>query len=288
MPGAGRSPILQAMQLRKRPSNLTAPATEALADRDIGVWVSAGLGAISGLLLGVSLFAPAVWLYPVIRDWTNGHVLLENCEGTVWQGSARLILAGGAGSHDAAVLPGRVQWNVTLHRDFAEMAFHADCCTTDAQRLRIFPSLQSWTATLLPAESTWPSTVLAGFGAPWNSVQLDGALHLTSPGLSLTSTASRFTLAGAMTLQAIDMRSRLSGTLPMGTYQLDLRGGLRPVLQLNTVQGSLQLNGSGFWSGSRLHMQVMGKSNDSQRTELTDLLNFLGQHEGMLSFDIPA
>ena len=79
--------------------------------RDIP-WGWAVGGAFTGFLLALLAFAPARWLTDAVANFTNGQVLLADARGTVWDGSARLVLTGGAGSVDAAALPGRIGWQL--------------------------------------------------------------------------------------------------------------------------------------------------------------------------------
>ena len=69
-------------------------------------WAWAGAGALLGLLTTLILQAPAAWLAAAIGQSTDGKLLLSEARGTVWSGSARLQLSGGAGSRDLSALPG--------------------------------------------------------------------------------------------------------------------------------------------------------------------------------------
>ena len=73
-------------------------------------WATAGL--LAGVLAALVLFAPARWLTGAIERASTGQVLLADARGTVWDGTARLVLTGGAGSTDATALPGRLQWQL--------------------------------------------------------------------------------------------------------------------------------------------------------------------------------
>ena len=71
-------------------------------------------GAFVGVLIGVVVFAPAAWLASAIASATGQHLLLADARGTVWTGSAVVVLTGGPGSRDASALPGRLDWTVGL------------------------------------------------------------------------------------------------------------------------------------------------------------------------------
>jgi general secretion pathway protein N len=76
-------------------------------------WSWAWSGALLGLVLALLLNAPARWLAAAVQQGLQERVLLVDARGTVWNGSARLTLTGGAGSIDAATLPGRLTWRLS-------------------------------------------------------------------------------------------------------------------------------------------------------------------------------
>jgi hypothetical protein len=61
-------------------------------------WSLAWLGALSGLGLALLVWAPARWLAWGVAQASQGQVQWLNPRGTVWQGSAQLLLSGGPGS----------------------------------------------------------------------------------------------------------------------------------------------------------------------------------------------
>ena len=68
--------------------------------------------AVLGLLLALAFFAPARWLTDRVTQATAGQVQLVNARGTVWNGSADLVLSAGTDSRDRAGLPGGLQWRL--------------------------------------------------------------------------------------------------------------------------------------------------------------------------------
>ena len=69
-------------------------------------------GAVIGTLVGVVVFAPASWLAGAVARATDQRLLLADAKGSIWSGDAQLVLTGGAGSRDAAALPGRLRWQI--------------------------------------------------------------------------------------------------------------------------------------------------------------------------------
>jgi len=246
-------------------------------------WGWAAGGAVLGLLLGLVLFAPASWLASTVERLSGQHVLLSEPRGTVWAGSARVILTGGPGSTDAAALPGRVAWDLQPRWDGVAAALRAECCTTQPIPVRARwrfggPSVQVGDAT-----SQWPASVTAGLGTPWNTLQFDGDLRLSTQGLSVEWSEGRPVIAGRAELVALRVASRLSTLRPMGSYRITVQGGTPATLRLETLEGSLQLSGSGQWVGQRLHFRGEASAAPDREGALANLLNIIGRRSGARS-----
>lgn len=213
-------------------------------------WAVAGLGL--GALATLLLCAPAHWLAAGVARASGGQVLLQQARGTVWNGSAQLVLTGGADSRDHTALPGRLHWRLRPAWTGAQAQLSADCCTPAPLHLRATPGWGRLHLAVADGDSRWPAAVLSGLGTPWNTVQPQGRLQLGTQGLALEWSAGRMRLQGQVRLDALDMSSRLSTLRPMGSYRLQLAGGEAPTLQLSTLDGALLLSGSGQWVGQRL------------------------------------
>ncbi|TAL68375.1 MAG: type II secretion system protein N [Burkholderiaceae bacterium] len=246
-------------------------------------WSWAGGGVLLGVLAGLLLFAPASWLAQWVARRTDGHVVLAQARGTIWNGSAQLVLAAGAGSQLALILPGRLAWRLRPAWGALLARVDAPCCTAQPLQLRISPRWDGARLALADGRSQWPAAVLAGLGAPWNTVQLEGTLALSSSTLSLEWTDGRLDISGQAQLDAVGLSSRLSTLKPMGSYRMTLNGGATPTLTLQTLQGSLQLTGSGRWVGSRLRFNGVASAAPAHEAALTNLLNILGRREGARS-----
>ena len=66
----------------------------------------------------------------------------------------------------------------------------------------------------------------------------------------------------------------------MGSYQLVLQGGPDIGVTLSTLEGRLQLSGSGHWVGTRLRFQGEARAAPGLQAQLANLLNILGRREG--------
>lgn len=248
-----------------------------------GAWNWALAGAVCGALWATLQFAPAVWVQKAAAAASDGRIVLRESRGTLWHGSAEWGLAGGPGSSAATRLPGRVQWDLRLGLGTLHIALRADCCTAQAQRLQLTPGLHSWRLQMAAGESTWPAAVLAGLGTPWNTVQLQGPLVLKTQGLSLVSALHRVQIEGSMSLDMPDLSSRLSTLRPLGSYRLLLQGGEQATLDLRTVEGKLQLLGTGSWTAAHLRFVGEARADAAHEAELSNLLNIMGQRDGARS-----
>jgi general secretion pathway protein N len=106
---------------------------------------------------------------------------------------------------------------------------------------------------------------------------------LSTRSLSVEWIEGRLALAGRAELQAQRMASRLSTLRPMGSYRITVTGGAAPTLQLETLEGALQLSGTGEWVGSRLHFNGVATAAPGREEALANLLNIIGRRSGARS-----
>jgi general secretion pathway protein N len=246
-------------------------------------WRWALAGAVPGLLVAALLFAPASWLAGAIERASDARILLSEPRGTVWTGSAQLLLSGGAGSTDAKALPSRVDWTLRPRWDGLAAQLATACCTAQPLLLRVRPRWGGAQLSLADGRSQWPAELLTGLGTPWNTLQFDGDLLLETQGLSVEWVQGRLAIAGRAELTAQRLSSRLSTLRPMGSYRITVLGGNTPTLQLDTLEGSLQLSGSGQWVGSRLRFSGTASAASDREGALSNLLNIIGRRSGSRS-----
>ena len=243
-------------------------------------WPWAAGGALAGALVALVAFLPAAWLAGRVEAATAGQVQLADPRGTVWAGSAQLVLTGGRGSRDAAALPTRLQWHLRPGLSGLHMALSSSCCMPQPMSLLLRPGLGSFSVDLADGQTRWPAALLAGLGTPWNTLQLDGDLQLRTQRLSIRWAQGRTAVTGNADLLARDLASRLATVRPMGSYRLDLAGGAVPTLRLATTEGPLQLSGSGQWVGSRLHFSGEASAAPDREAALSNLRNIIGRRNG--------
>ncbi len=250
-------------------------------------------GGVLGALLAGLAFAPAAWLAQGVAHATGGRFTLSDAQGTVWNGSAVATLTGGVGSRDASALPGRLHWQLSLKGLGLDVHVMHACCIHKAQTLRVVPGWQQIKLQYQPADPVsglvghWPAAWLVGLGTPWNTLMPTGNLQVNSPGWTLESTEGRWLFNGRAEFQLLNMASRISTLDQLGSYKLQLAGdnarGEATNLNLNTLSGALQLQGSGEWAGSRLRFRGQAQAAPGAEAALSNLLNIIGRRQGAVA-----
>jgi general secretion pathway protein N len=247
-------------------------------------------GAAVGGLVALVVGAPASWLASAVSSATGQRIQLAQARGTVWQGSAVLVLTGGAGSRDATALPGRISWRLRPHtKGMTVLASHA-CCLFGETALRIEPGLGRHTI-ILPSSPNgigqWPAAVLNGLGTPWNTLQLGGTLRVSSPSARIELLQGRWRIDGQLTLNLNGISSRVSTLDELGSYEATIAGqpgsGESATLQVRTLGGALQVTGQGQWVGPTLRFRGEAAAADDAEQALNNLLNIIGRRQGKRS-----
>jgi general secretion pathway protein N len=249
------------------------------------------LGALVGALVGLVAFAPAAWLARAVASATNERLLLTDARGTLWAGSAVPVLTGGAGSRDASALPGRLEWTLGMNGLAFELRARHACCLNGTVAVQYRPGLgRSVIKVDTPPGGwigQWPSAWLGGLGTPFNTLQLGGNLRLTASGLMLESVQGRWLVQGRADLELLNASSRLSTLDSLGSYRLTLSGDPSNAgisrLGLATLEGALQLTGTGTWSAGGVHFRGEARAAGGDDAALSNLLNIIGRREGARS-----
>lgn len=252
--------------------------------------------AVAGLLLGSALsllaWAPASWLARALDHATDGRLLLAEARGSVWNGSALLVLGGGPGSRDASVLPSRLEWSLKLLSLQPVLTLRQDCCINGELALQLKPGLGRFSIALAQAgndwQARWPAAWLAGLGTPWNTLQLSGGLRLSSQGFQLDWAEGRWQQQGRLELDFVNLGSRLSSVAPLGSYRLsvapDAAGKGLSTLSLQTVDGALLVNGQGTLGAGKARFVGTAQAAPGLENGLNNLLNIIGRRDGNRSF----
>jgi general secretion pathway protein N len=258
------------------------------ARKPVVPWLWAFLGAFLGVFAATVFFAPAAWLAALLTFSSQGRVEINEPSGTFWNGSGQLVLSGGAGSRDATTLPGRIHWRLkpTLGLKLRTL-IDADCCTKQSINVLFTPRLNSFAAQIEASESTWPAALLTGLGAPFNTIDLQAILKLSSQTINLKLVNKELKISGQAALDVIDASTKLSTLRPVGSYRLSFFGnqvgnqdGKPASLNLETISGSLLLTGSGQYISNRWRFNGEASAAPGFEPALNNFLDILGRRVG--------
>jgi len=249
-------------------------------------WWGAGAGAALGLLV----FAPAAWLAQGVAALCDGKLLLADASGTIWQGDAVAVLTGGRGSRDARALPGRLNWSMRVAGGGLRLSLQQDCCLPVPLVVQVNPrwsGMQVQLNTQADAGATselghWPAAWLGGLGTPWNTLQLSGVLRLAAQDLRFEWVQGRLRLSGRAEISLDNAASRLTTLERLGSYRLNVDSDAdgQVQLRLGTLDGALQLSGTGGVTPTGMRFRGEARASDADRGALDNLLNIIGRREG--------
>jgi general secretion pathway protein N len=258
-------------------------------------WTGAGLG----LALAFITQAPAHWLTHAIEQASGERVLLPDAQGTVWNGSAQWVLNEGplniatstnlARPASTTALPTRVTWQLGPRIDFSNLRLALSakvasaCCTPQPVRVDVSPLWRGLRVQVSDHTSNWPASWLIGLGAPWNTVQPEGQMQLQTTQLQWTQQAGQERLQGQAELQMQKLSTRLSTLRPLGSYRVRVQGGDTIALSLDTLEGSLRLQGNGQLQNGHVRFNGEASAAPDAEAALSNLLNILGQRQGAKS-----
>ena len=253
----------------------------------------AEFGAVLGLVTAVVAWAPAAWLASAVSSATHQRLVLADARGTLWNGSARLILSPGPGSRDASELPQRLGW--TMRPGWIDggpglrLTLDQSCCIKPAAPLTASFGLDRLTVRLPDATPEqpwirWPAGWLSGLGTPWNTLAPDGVIAISAQGFVFEWRGAAVNVSGVAQVELRDFSSRLAQVAPLGSYRMGLvGGGQTPQLILTTIQGPLQLSGQGSLGAKRAQFRGEATAAPGSEAALANLLNIIGRREGARS-----
>ncbi len=244
---------------------------------------SAWLGGLLGALGALAVFAPAAWLASGIAYASNGQVLLAQPRGTVWHGSAQLVLTGGPQSKDATALPERVLWTLWPSLRGLRGELMPVCCSKQPAQVLASPRWAGGQLNMTDLHLNLPAQLLTGLGTPWNTLNPQGQLTVVADSLTVQWQQGHAQVEGSAIIELTDLSSPLSTLQPLGDYRVSLSGGPTPTLELQTLQGALQLSGSGKWVDSRMQFTGEASAAPEREAALNNLLNIIGRRQGAKS-----
>ncbi len=208
------------------------------------------VGAAIGLVVGIVASLPASLLASAVASATNDQFLLAEAEGTIWSGSAITVLTGGAGSHDASVLPTRLEWTLRPRWNGVSLHLTQDCCLAHGMDLSVRRTLDAWQVNIIGPDEhgkdvvatgkvtpggggadsaalaaatplgQWPMGWLEGRGFPWNTIHPGGVLTLSTHNLSFALKNGHWSTLGSAQVEIRQASSRLTTLDSLGTYRV--------------------------------------------------------------------
>jgi general secretion pathway protein N len=161
------------------------------------------------------------------------------------------VLTGGAGSHDASVLPTRLEWTLRPRWNGLSLHLTQDCCLAHGMDLSVRRVLDAWQVNIIgpdehdqPAVAVaarttpgagdadaatlasatplgqWPMGWLEGRGFPWNTIHPGGVLTLSTHNLSFALKDGHWRTLGSAQVEIRQASSRLATLDSLGTYRL--------------------------------------------------------------------
>ncbi|CAB3752378.1 type II secretion system protein N [Paraburkholderia humisilvae] len=236
-------------------------------------WVIVAVVSCGAVLL---VMLPAAWITPQFAKATQGHVNLVEPNGSLWQGSAVLMLAAGPDGGGATLLPGRIEWRTSFWPLFTGRV-RMQMRQTDAMPDAIQVDVTRRGALMTAGQIAVPASLLAGLGAPFNTLNLQGDVRL-----AWTDWRSFGREAfGQLSVRLNDMSSSVSRVKPLGSYRVVIQAeGAAAMVDLSTLKGPLLLNGHGSLGGGSTSFQGTASATPEALENLAGLLNLLGAPTG--------
>jgi len=245
----------------------------------VALWIAVGLSA--SLMTTLILF-PSAWVAPVFSRATAGRVMLSDPQGSLWNGSARLMLSPGADTAQtgpdavadtgATVMPYRITWHtqaLPLLTGRLRIAMQEARPLSQPVLIDARPS----GATVYAGSIDVPADLLRGLGAPLNTLDMKGDVRLTWTDWRMIGQQAY----GQLGVDLTDMRSSIARVKPLGSYHATLVvSGQAATFSLRTVKGPLLLSGTGQMQNGHLNFSGRAQSTPDALANLTGLLNLLG------------
>ena len=249
--------------------------------------VSVGALILLGLMTAALAYAvPAAWVAQRVGNASGGRVQLAHASGLWHHGSAILVLSSGTGGADAVHWTQRLQWDVTHRQWPAQWVLQLDLPELGPPLpVTLTWALSGWRLDVPAWRGIVPLTALAGLGAPFNTLALEGDAQVALSPVTLTQDAAAPAAPAAPNLEIhiARLRSALAQGVTLGDYQvlgkIGNRGG---TYELRTLQGELQVSGNGQCEAkTRLACNFQGTARAARQDDalIGNLLGLLGKQQ---------
>lgn len=239
-------------------------------------WRLVAIG-LAGYAATVVATVPATVIDLGLQRLSDGKLRLVGAQGSLWSGAGQIEMRDAAGRASAVK---SFAWQV-LPESLVRGHLLVDVALDRA--IRPFPVTLSLSGiALADADVVLPVAVL-GLGVPaLVPLGLTGDVSLRVANFSI----ERQQILGHATLQWRQAGSVLTPIAPLGDYEVTLDGkGPAVAVSLATLQGPLQLDGSGVWSrGAALDFLASARVPPQHRQQLDPLLRLIAVESGPGSF----
>lgn len=233
------------------------------------------LGIISYLVF-LCIYAPASLLGSLLSQLTSGRLGLAASQGSLWKGSASLLLnsldASGTSVDVEKLNLGKISWDtqplqLLTGKLSASLSWNDGApfwITQDTSRLHIEH-----------AAFNLPSEIVSALVPTLKAAQLGGQLAVRCDNFSLT----RREILGQLDIDWSQASSPLSTVNPLGSYHARLDGiGSALNIRLETQgDGPLIMQGNGHWASAEgLHFDGTAEANPTSKVQLQALLRVMG------------
>ena len=217
---------------------------------------------------------PAAWVAAYVAHASGGRVQIAHARGLWHSGSGNLVLAGGAGGATATHWPQRLTWRI---RPRGLLQWHLRLTLPEAGaplEATLRTDLSGWAVDIAPWRGVIPLQALAGLGAPFNTLALEGDARIALAQVNLSSADTNSAKpAAAPNVEIVLGDYAVRGTAAAGGASFNLR----------TLQGALLLDGAGQCTMSaiknRLACGFAGTARAARHDDalLGNLLGLLGK-----------
>ena len=250
--------------------------------------------SVSALLLlalataAIVYAVPAAWVAQHLASATGGRVILAHVRGLWHRGSGMLVLSSGAGGTDAVHWVQRVHWEAAPLRGPVLWALRVTWPQAGPPLvITLGVGLSGWSVQVAPWRGVIPLSALAGLGAPFNTLALDGEAQIGVTALQFSPAPPlSAALQPNVEINIGQLRSALAQGVVLGDYRVlgkaSREGG---TFELRTVQGALVLEGTGHCRSperwGRLLCGFEGTARAAQHDDalLGNLLGLLGKRQ---------
>lgn len=225
--------------------------------------------------------APAAWLAPLVKHYTQGTVSFAQSWGTVWQGSALLNIH--RSNKEVMHVPQPLAWTLDLSQglNLTILLTLNSAALTSPVRLH----LDNSTLRIDGGQYQLPADSLNTLGAPFNTLKPSGNIALNWQAFNLNA-SNVVAPAVIVHLNVQDLRMSLTGHDVLGDYQISatpISGSLWAIAlsTSNPSQAALLLNGSGQVGLNRtIRFELESTARVAPAPpRVQTLLNFLGRRQ---------